>query len=193
MRKDRPKLVDQYAVQFVIGAGIAINFVPWFFEPFGMLLSEPLEAARLLFGRALLAGIIIGIFVAVRRYGWVSTALFFLNPTLAFGWVRARGKLADKLTEVTSRPRPTRKPVERKVTEPKQAAPRAPWTKSDDAVPTSPPPAPMPVQPRSTPIAIDASSPVRSKKARHVSDLGPKRGDHFAESPIHTCRRGMFG
>ena len=124
MRKDRPKLVDQYAVQFVIGAVIAINFVPWFFEPFGMLLSEPLEAARLLFGRALLAGIIIGIFVAVRRYGWVSTALFFLNPTLAFGWVRARGKLADKLTEVTSRPRPTRKPVERKVTEPKQVAPR---------------------------------------------------------------------
>ncbi|MEL6690506.1 MAG: hypothetical protein AAFP28_09320 [Pseudomonadota bacterium] len=196
MRKEMPNVVDRYAVLFVIGAVIAVNFLPWFLEPFGMLLTEPLEAAQLIFGRALLAAIIVGIFVAIRRYGWISTALFFLNPTLAFGWVRARGQLADKLTEMSSRPARARASTPRAAKKPEHASSWQPWSKSESPEPKTDPVVQMgvaskPVLKKPAPLADP--SPVRTKKARHVSDLGPKRGDRFADSPIHTCRRGLLG
>lgn len=187
MKREMPNIVDRYAVHFVIAAVIALNFLPWFLEPFGMLLSEPAEALRLLVGRVVLAAILVGGFLAVRKYGWVSTALFFLNPTLALGWFRARSALADRLTEMTSRPSPARSTTRHTAPKPVMDTPWTPKAEVGTRMPaarheTAPAPRPVP-----------APKPVRSTKARHVSDLGPKRGDRFADSPIHTCKRGLFG
>lgn len=187
MKREMPNIVDRYAVQFVITAVIALNFLPWFLEPFGMLLSEPTEALRLLVGRVVLAGILVGGFLAVRKYGWVATALFFLNPTLALGWFRARSALADRLTEMTNRPSPARAPMRNTAPKPVMDTPWTTKAEDETAMPaarakTAPAPRPAP-----------APTPVRSAKVRHVSDLGPKRGDRFADSPIHTCKRGLFG
>lgn len=166
--------LDYRVSLMAFAAIVAVNAIPWFTEPFTMLLSEPLLALRLLVGRLILVGVVVGLVLAVRRYGWVSVALFFLNPMLAAGWLRARSWYAEK-TEEAGAPGSdagcAREPSP-KVT-PKPAPSFAPETRETGMLARAP------------------SKPKRMKMT--TSDLGPPKKDRFADSPIYSRKRGLFG
>lgn len=157
---------------------IAVKFtVPGIIEGFSMLGSEPAAAFTLILQRLVGLGIICGIAYAVYRFGVFTVLLFLINPMMAWGLIKAktwyREEKAKSQAEINRfakaqpKPQPTPEP-----------APR-PHAKHQPA---------RAVQPGTPPRPIEPKRPVMT-----VSDLGPKKGDRFASSPISSRRRGLFG
>ncbi|MEM1237804.1 MAG: hypothetical protein AAGI10_12590 [Pseudomonadota bacterium] len=186
---------DGQSLFLVVAMIFAINMAPWFLAPFGQSLVDPAGAATEILGRLVLLAVLAGLFVFVRRFGIVPVLLFFLNPLAAFGYVKARGWVRGKVGEAkneAARYDQRRAP---------QSALDTLWSQPKKTVPTPAKLSTMPEEAaRTAPKASPSSAPspfkepTRTRPApMQVTDLGPRKKDRFADSPISSRRRGLFG